>query len=149
MHPCTRLAAAAALCLSALAAQAETVDAAKALLDSALTEIKAHGLDKAVKDFNAGGKWNKGSLYLVVAKFDGTMVAHSANDKIPGKNMFEAKDAGGKPFVQEAIATAKGAGAGEVALRWGNPATKQIADATMIIRRVPGQDVYLGSVVFK
>lgn len=149
MHTWTRLAATAALSLAALGAHAETVDAAKALLDNALTEIKTQGLDKAIKDFNAGGKWNKGSLYLVMARFDGTMLAHSANDKIPGKNMFEAKDASGKPFVQEAIATVKGSGAGEVPLRWGNPATKQIADATMIVRRVPGQDLYVGSVVFK
>lgn len=145
----TTLGAAVALTLAATTLHAETPDEAKALLDGALAEIKTAGLDKAVKDFNAGGKWKKGGLYIVAVQLDGTMLAHSANDKLPGKNMFEAKDAGGKPFVQEAIKLVKTSGSGAIDMRWGNPVTKQIADATMFVRRVPGQDVYLGSVVFK
>lgn len=149
MTPWKKIGAIAALALAATAVHAETADDAKALLDGAIAEIKTAGLDKAVKDFNAGGKWKKGGLYIVAVQLDGTMLAHSANDKLPGKNMLEAKDAGGKPFVQEAIKLVKSSGGGQVDLRWGNPTTKQIADATMFVRRVPGQEVYLGSVIFK
>jgi len=141
---------AAAVALCALGAvQAETVQEAKALQDAALAEIKAKGLDAAVKDFNAGGRWNKGSLYIVVANFNGDMIAHSANEKIVGKNMLEAKDAGGRPFVKDAIAAVKGSGGTQFDIRWGNPVTKQIADAVFITRRVPGADAYIGTVVFK
>lgn len=145
----TRLAAGAALACAAAFAHAETAEEAKALLDAAVAEFKAKGTDAALKEINAGGKWKKGSLYVVVAQFDGTMVGHSANDKIVGKNMLEAKDAGGKPFVKETIAAVKASGSGQVEMRWGNPVTKQIADATMFSKRVPGQDLYVGSVVFK
>lgn len=141
--------AAATLSIAALTAHAETPDAAKALLDAAVAEVKASGLEGAAKNFNAGGKWNKGSLYVVMVNFDGQMLAHSANDKMPGKNMIEAKDAAGKPFVKEAIAAVKGPGAAAIDMRWGNPQTKQIADATMFVKRVPGQEAYVGSVVFK
>ncbi len=130
-------------------AGAETIDEAKALQDAALAEIKTKGLDVAIKEFNAGGRWNKGSLYIVVANFDGEMLAHSANAKIVGKNMLEAKDAGGRPFVKDAIAAAKSGGGTQFAMRWGNPVTKQIDDATFITRRVPGADAYIGTVVFK
>ena len=144
-----KLGAVVALTLASTALRAETPDEAKALLDRALAEIKTSGLDKAVKDFNAGGNWKKGGLYVVAVQLDGTMLAHSANDKLPGKNMLEAKDAGGKAFVKDAISLVKSSGGGQIDMRWGNPVTKQIADATMFVRRVPGQEVYLGSVVFK
>lgn len=149
MNMFARWSAGALIAAAATFAQAETPEAAKSLLDSAIGEIKASGPDKAAAAFNAGGKWNKGSLYVVLVQFDGTMVAHSANPKMPGKNMLEAKDASGRPFVKEAIAAVKGPGAGEIPLRWGNPETKQIADATMFVKRVPGQEYYVGSVVFK
>jgi cytochrome c len=149
MNKWMKLTTAAMVTLSSLAVQAETPDEAKALLDSAVGEIKTGGLDKALKDFNSGGKWAKGSLYLVVAKFDGTVLAHSANEKGVGKNMYEAKDASGKAFVQEAIKVAKASGNGQVDMRWGNPATKQIGDATLLVRRVPGQEAYVGSIVFR
>ena len=144
-----RLTVASTLAAAALFAHAETPDEAKALLDAAVAEVKAKGLDGAAKEFNAGGKWRKGQLYVVMANFDGLMLAHSANDKIPGKNMLEAKDAGGNAFVKSTIAAVKASGSGQVDMRWGNPVTKQIADAVMFSKRVPGQDVYVGSVVFK
>lgn len=135
--------------MAATFAQADTPEAAKALLDSAVVEIKSAGPDKAAAAFNAGGKWHKGALYVVMVQLDGVMVAHSANPKMPGKNMLEAKDAAGRAFVKEAIAAVKGPGTGEIPLRWPNPETKQIADATMFVKRVPGQEYYVGSVIFK
>lgn len=142
--------AVAAAAFATLGAHAETLDEAKALQEAAVAEVKAKGLDAAVADFNAnaGGKWHKGGLYLVIAKFDGHMLAHSANGKIVGKNMLEAKDAGGKPFVKDAIDLVKTKGGGQFTMRWANPKTKQIDDATFLVRPLPGADAYLGTVVF-
>lgn len=128
---------------------AETLSEAKKLQDEALAEVKAKGLEAALKDFNTNSKWQKGSLYIVVMAFNGEMLAHSANDKIVGKNMLEAKDAGGKSFVKESVAAAKASGGGQFDIRWANPVTKQIADATMLTRRLPGNDALLSTVVFK
>ncbi len=145
----TTLGAVAALATTALAARAETTEAAQSLLDGALAEIKAQGLDKAVKRFNAGGKWKKDGLYLVAVQLDGTMLAHSANGKLPGANMLAAKDANGRHFVKDAIDLVKANDSGHVDMRWGNPQTRRISDATLFVRRVPDQDVYVGSLVFK
>jgi cytochrome c len=143
--------AALALALVAATAQANSVADATKLVDAALAEIRAKGVDAALRDFNANadGRWHQGGLYVVVVRFDGHMVAHSANDKIVGKNMLEAKDAGGKAFVQENIASVKASGAAQVEMRWANPETKRIADAVMVSKRVPGQELYVGSVAFK
>ncbi len=137
------------LVLSLGAAHSETPEDAKALLDSAVATFKAKGKEAAIKEINAGGKWNKGSLYVVAVQFDGTMLAHSANDKMAGKNMLEAKDAGGRYFVKDTIAAVKSTGSGLVDMRWGNPVTKQIGDAQMFSKAVPGQEMYVGTVVFK
>ncbi len=137
------------LAAASFLAQASTPEEAKALLDQAVSLFKAKGKDAAIKELNAGGSWKKGELYVVAVQYDGTMLAHSSNDKMPGKNMFEAKDASGKPFVQETISAVKSKGAGEVAIRWSNPVTKQIGDAVMFSKAVPGENVYVGAVVFK
>lgn len=139
-----------ALCvLASHLACAETVADAKALQETALNLIKAKGLDAAVKEFNAGGLWSKGSLYVTVAQFDGMMLAHSQNDKVAGKNMLQIKDVSGKMFVQDAIATVKANGNAQLDLRWGNPVTKQISDAVLVARRIPDHDAYISSMVFK
>lgn len=149
MKTLARLALGATLAAASLLVHAETPEQAKALLDAAVGEVKAKGMDGASKEFNAGGKWKQGQMYIVMANFEGLMLAHSANDKIPGKNMLEAKDAGGKEFVKATIAAVKSSGTSQLDIRWGNPNTKQIADAVMFAKRVPGQDAYVGTVVFK
>lgn len=149
MHRFARLLAAAALAATTCIAQAHTPEDAKSMLDKAVALFKAKGKDNAIKELNAGGSWKQGELYVVAVQFDGTMLAHSSNDKMPGKNMLEAKDATGKPFVQETIAAVKSKGAGEVQMRWANPVTKQIGDAVMFSKGVPGESIYVGAVVFK
>lgn len=147
--PARLTAATLALAACAAGAEAPPPDAARSLLDGALAEIRAQGLEKAVKGFNAGGKWKQERAYLVAVQWDGKVLANSANGKLPGHNMLEARDANGRPFVKEAIQVARTSGSGQVDLRWGHPATRRLSDATMFVRRVPDQDVYIGSLVFK
>jgi cytochrome c len=141
---------AAALSLAALSsAQAATHEEAQAMLKAALTEIQAKGMEVAAKEFSAGGSWNKGTLYVFVSDFKANIVAHSANEKLVGKNLWEVKDASGKLFLQEEVHTMQSAASGTVRMRWMNPSTKQIDDAEAVMGRVPGQDVFVGAVWFK
>lgn len=153
MHASTRrwmtLAATTALAAATGATRADAPEDPRSLLDGALAEIRTQGLDKAVKGFNAGGKWKTDRLYLVAVQLDGTVLANSANGKLPGNNMLEARDANGRPFMKDAIHLAKTNGSGQIDMRWGHPGTRRLSDATMFVRRVPDQDVYLGSLVFK
>lgn len=138
-----------ALAGTSLFIHAETSQEGKAMLDAAVSELKAKGSDAAIKEFNAGGKWRQGSMYIVVADFKGNVLAHSANDKVVGKNMYEAKDAAGKPFVQDVINDVQKSGDAAVDLRWSNPNTKKIDEGHMVAKRVPGQDAYVGALYFK
>lgn len=137
------------LCALSLTVRAETPEKAKSLLNDALALFKEKGREGALQEINGGGKWHQGQLYLVVAQLDGMMVGHSANNKIPGRNMMEAKDAAGAPFVKTTTENIRAKGSSVIDIRWANPVTKQIADAVYFAERVPGQDLYVGAVVFK
>jgi signal transduction histidine kinase len=105
-------------------------------------------VDAAVQAFNTGGKWNGEKAYVVVADFKGNMLAHANNQKIVGKNFYEAKDAGGKAFVQEVISGVQAKGETLIEFRWVNPTTKKIDGGHLMARRVPGRDAYVGVTFF-
>ena len=139
-----RAAAAVALSLAAGVSLANTRDEAKAMLAEAQALIASKGINAAADEFNAGGKWKRGKAYVVLVKFDGgTLVAHADNPKLAGKAMIEAKDASGKPFVQETISNVKASGESLVEYRWANPTTKKIDNGRLMARRVAGQDAYV------
>ena len=137
-------AAAIALSLSASFVFADTPGDAKALLAEAQALIASKGINAAATEFNAGGKWKRSGAYVVLVNFDGgTLLAHADNPKLAGKQMIEAKDASGKPFVQETISNVKAKGESLVEYRWANPSTKKIDNGRLLARRVPGQDAYV------
>ncbi|HEX2547052.1 MAG TPA: cache domain-containing protein [Ramlibacter sp.] len=140
----TRALAAITLSLSASLAAADTPAEAKAMLAEAHALVVSKGMTAAASEFNAGGKWKRGKAYVVLVNFDGgTLLAHADNPKMAGKAMLEAKDATGKPFVQETIQNVKASGESMVEYRWSNPATKKIDNGRLMARRVPGQDAYV------
>ena len=142
----TWLKSAAALVLAAFAtiASADNAAEAKALLDEAHAAVVSKGMSAAAADFNAGGKWKRGKAYVVLVNFDGgTLLAHADNPKLAGKAMIEARDASGKPFVQETIGNVKAKGESLVEYRWANPTTKKIDNGRLLARRVPGQEAYV------
>ncbi|MDB5752443.1 MAG: chemotaxis protein [Ramlibacter sp.] len=123
---------------------ADTRSDAKAMLGEAHALIAAKGMKVAAAEFNAGGKWKRGNQYVVLVAFDGgTLLAHADNPKMEGKAMLQARDASGKPFVQETIKNVKASGESLVEYRWANPSTKKIDNGRLMARRVPGQDAYV------
>lgn len=122
---------------------AESLTEARAMLAAAQSELAGKGL-AAAADFNAGGKWRGPKAYVVLVDFKGNMLAHSQNEKIVGKNMYEVKDAAGKPFIQETIRNVKEGRESLVDLRWSNPVTKKIDDSKLVANRVAGHDAYVG-----
>jgi len=92
---------------SASAAERATKDDAMAMVKKAVAAIKANG-DKAYADFTKkGGPFTDRDLYIVVYKTDGVVLAHGQNETLVGKNLSDAKDPEGKPFVAERIELAK------------------------------------------
>lgn len=139
-----KLIAASALAGFATLGLADTAGDAKALLGEAQALVASKGMAAAAAEFNAGGKWKGNKAYVVLVNFDGgTLLAHADNPKLAGKAMIEAKDASGKPFVQETIKNVKATGESMVEYRWANPTTKKIDNGRLLARRVAGQDAYI------
>jgi hypothetical protein len=141
---------AAALALFSVVGACLAQASAKGMLEEAYAVVASKGMAGAASEFNEGGKWKRGKSYVILIEFDGQMLAHSDNQKMVGKNMLDARDASGKPFVQETIQNLKTTGKDSVVtFRWGNPTTKKIDDGTVTARRVAGKDAYLGVISFE
>lgn len=135
---------------AALAQVHGTADEAKALVAKGLAHIKEVGIDKAAADFTAkDGGWQQKDLYIIVIKFDGTMVAHGGNKAMVGKNFIEMKDANGKLFTKEMGDVVKAKGSGWVDYLFTNPVTKKTEQKSTYAVRIPGYDGYIGVGIYK
>ena len=135
------------LCFN-LSAFAAPKDEAIALVSKAVAHIKEVGKEKALADFNdPKGAFVKGELYVFAYSMQGTIIAHSANPKLIGKDMFEVKDAEGKLFTQEFLATINGPGKGWVDYSWTNPETRKIQAKSSYVAKAG--DLFVGCGIYK
>lgn len=145
-----RLAIASTLAVAAGLSQAAPRDDAHSLIAAVSTQVSGKGLDGAVNEINSNpANWLRGSTYIFIADFKGNILAHSANPKLVGKNLWEAKDAGGKLLVQEQVQAMKSSGSASTQIRWMNPTTKRVGDAEVELKRIDGKEVFIGSPWFK
>ena len=119
------------------------------LVKKAAEMVKSAGKEKALAALNnPKGPFVKGALYVFAYEMGGTIIAHPMNPKLIGKDMLEVKDADGKAFTKDFIATANSAtGKGWVDYRWTNPESKKIEPKSSYIEKVG--DIFLGCGIYK
>jgi cytochrome c len=134
----------------AFAQERGSADEAKALVEKGLAHVKAVGPEKAYADFNDkdSGKWLNKDLYIVVLKFDGTILAHGVNKGLLGKNLIDVKDPDGKFFTREMIESGKKGGSW-TDYGFTDPVTKKIAAKSSFTKAIPGQEAVLGVGIYK
>ncbi len=109
------------------AAEKGTAKEAQDLVAKAIAYYKAEGKDKAFAAINdPKGQFTRKDLYVFVGDLNAVVFAHGANKAVIGKNLYELKDANGKPFTKEIMDGAKSKGKGWVDYSWTNPTTKKI-----------------------
>lgn len=128
-----------------------TEQEARAMLDKGIAYIKAHGSEEAFKAFSdpANKEFHDRDLYLYAYDFKGVNIAHGANPKMIGKNLYELKDTNGKVIIKEMIDLAKSKGDGTTEYMWTNPETKSLQTKLGFVARIPGQDAFLGTGIYK
>ncbi len=115
------------------------------LVDKAVASFQEKGKDYTIKLLNAsGGPFRKGSLYVFAVDFNGLALAHAANKKFRGSDVFNLKDAKGKYVIQEFIKVAKEKGSGWVDYWWNRTGEKQPTLKRSYVRKVPGEEMFLG-----
>ncbi|PKN62074.1 MAG: cache type 2 domain-containing protein [Deltaproteobacteria bacterium HGW-Deltaproteobacteria-15] len=118
-------------------AHASDKDAAKALVEEAVTYVNSQGKDKALAEISkAKGAFDKGELYVFAYDLDARVIAHPKNPKLIGKNLAEVPDNDGKLFRKEIVEIAKTKGTGWVDYKYMNPETKKPEPKTTYLQKV-------------
>lgn len=138
------------LMVGAFAQEHGTATEAKAMVEKGLALIKEVGIDKAAAEITAkDGKWLNKDIYLVIKKFDGTMIAHGVNKAMVGKNQLEAQDANGKFFSKDINELVRTKGQGWTDYMFSNPITKKIGQKSIYAVKIPGYDGWIGAGIYK
>lgn len=102
-------------------------DEVVALVKRAIVHIAAVGLQKACDDFDdPKGEFIFKQFYLSVFDVNGVRLANGMEPWKRGENIFDLRDAEGKPFVRYTIARARERGFGWVQYKWNNPTSQRI-----------------------
>jgi signal transduction histidine kinase len=129
----------------AFAAEHGTKDEAIAMVNKAVAFIKAEGPDKAYAEFtNKNPKFVDRDLYVVVYRMNGTVMAHGANAKMVGKDLKDATDVDGKPYVKERLELAAAKGTFWQEYKFTNPVSKKIEPKEMYCTKLNDDVVCAG-----
>jgi len=133
----TSIAVLAGISFPAWSGEFGTKDEAIALVKKAVATISKDGAAKAYEAFDKkDGGFTDRDLYVVVYGLDGKVLAHGANAKLIGKDMIDATDVDGKPYVKERVELAKKQADFWQDYKFVNPQSKKIEPKQMYCQRV-------------
>lgn len=124
--------------LPVLASDFGTAEEARAMLDRAVTELKAGEAGALAKFNDAAGGYRDRDLYIFCADKDGKLVAHPA---LPlGTDMRALKDKTGKAFGEELFIAAREGQYKQVSYMWPRPGSPYAVAKVSYMTRV-GDDL--------
>ncbi|GLI38119.1 cache domain-containing protein [Geobacter hydrogenophilus] len=130
-----------AVASQALAGDFGTAAEAKAMLERAVTAIKANKADALAKFTKGEGGFKDRDLYPFCGGADGNFTAHP---KLVGKSLKELKDKAGKPLGEEMYAVAKEGTISEVSYMWPRPGSTDPVPKVSFVTRVDDQVCAVG-----
>lgn len=125
----------------ALAGEFGTADEAKAMLEKAVTAIKADKAGALDKFTKGEGGFKDRDLYPFCGGPDGNFTAHP---KLVGKSLKELKDKAGKALGEEMYAVAKEGSISEVAYMWPRPGSTDPVAKVSFVTKVDDQVCAVG-----
>lgn len=121
---------------------------ATALVRRAIASLVDNGREQTFSEIsNKLGQFCDRDLYVVVYNMGGKNLAHGANPANVGKEMIDAKDGVGKPFIRERVAIIQTKGSGWQDYMYLNPISKQMEAKSMYLDRY--EDLIIGCGVYK
>jgi signal transduction histidine kinase len=118
-----------------------TAEEAKAMLERAVTAIKADKADALAKFTKGEGGFKDRDLYPFCGGPDGNFTAHPT---LVGKSLKDLKDKAGKPLGQEIYAAAKEGTISEVSYMWPRPGTTDPVQKLSFVTKVADQVCAVG-----
>ncbi len=125
-----------------------TMEEAADMVSKAVESMREYGKKKAFDDIsNKLGPFCDRDLYVVVYDMQGRNLAHGANAALIGKDLIDAKDGAGNPYVRERIAIISAQDKGWQDYMFLNPISKQVEAKSMYLERY--EDLIVGCGVYK
>ena len=118
-----------------------TAAEAKAMLEKAVSALKADKTDALAKFTKGEGGFKDRDLYPFCGGPDGNFTAHP---KLVGKSLKDLKDKSGKPLGQEIYAAAKEGEIAEISYMWPRPDSTEPVQKVSFITRVGDQVCAVG-----
>ena len=123
-------------------------DEATAMVRRAIASLEDNGRGKTFSEIsNKLGQFCDRDLYVVIYDMNGKNLAHGANPANVGKDMIDAKDGAGNPFIRERIALIRNQGSGWQDYLFLNPISKQMEAKSMYLDRY--EDLIIGCGVYR
>jgi cytochrome c len=109
---------------------------AEGMVKKAIAFVKENGKEKGFAEINnQKGRFVKEDVYVTVYDMNGKCLAHGANAKLIGKDLYNMKDPDGMAYVQERIKIAKAKGRGWQDYKFRNPVSKGIEPKTVYVEK--------------
>ena len=125
-----------------------SADEAIAMVKKTIDNLAKYGRDATFSEVNSKlGCFRDRDLYVTIYDVNGRNVAHGTNPQQAGKNMIDAKDVEGRPFVSERIDMIKSQGKGWQDYKFLNPVTKRVEPKVMYVEGF--EDLVVGCGVYK
>jgi signal transduction histidine kinase len=118
-----------------------TADEAKAMLERAVTALKANKAEALAQFTKGEGGFKDRDLYPFCGGPDGNFTAHP---KLVGKSLKDLKDKAGKPLGQDIYATAKEGTISEVSYMWPRPDSTEPVQKISFVTKVGDQVCAVG-----
>lgn len=126
-----------------------TKEDAVAMVGKAVAHIKAVGAEQAFAAFDdKNGGFTDRDLYVVVYDPTGRCIAHGANRKMIGKDLIDAQDIDGKPYIRERLELAKMKKEFWQDYKFTNPVSKKI-EAKEMYCQVDGANIVCAGIYKK
>ncbi len=118
-----------------------TAAEAKAMLDKAVTAVKANKADALAKFTKGDGGFKDRDLYPFCGGPDGNFTAHPT---LNGKSMKELKDKAGKSMGEEMYKSASEGKVSEVSYMWPRPGATELVQKVTLFTKVGDQVCAVG-----
>lgn len=128
-----------------------TKEEARAMIEKAEGWFQKYGKEKTLAEITLAGSEKKGAfidrdLYIFAYDYNGVVLAHGANPKLVGKNLFNFQDSDGRYLIRGLIDTAQ-KGSGWYYYKWSNPITKKIEDKMAYVLKID-DSLWIGAGVY-
>ncbi|MBI4961877.1 MAG: cache domain-containing protein [Desulfomonile tiedjei] len=126
--------------------KADDAEEVQNLVERAVAMVKDRGKEATLKAVNdRQGPFVKGDLYVFAMRMDNVMVGHPHEHSLRGVNLNFVKDAAETPLFQRFKEVVEAQGSGWVEYQWAKPGSKDPSPKKSFIKKVPGEDLYVGA----